>query len=525
MGRRTWNSIPSKFRPLRSRLNVVLSTSPDVRQVEEIPSEVLLATSLREALSILNTDEYRKDIGSVYLIGGSAAYGEALDPKEDLPCASIYLTRVHTPVECDVYIPDIPDSTFVLDEMLPRMTDNDFVFQHTVYRNRKVFDLTRSSRPLQVLPAPVQPLASATDASPSSTTLWEKYTNFTRDLEEVDTTTTKDKEGGTDVSRKPNTIPVYNAASSGDCAVALLPTSSTLQRPVSPSGRFHEEYQYLNLIRDVITTGDDRSDRTGVGTYSKFGVQSRWSLRGNVFPLLTTKRVFWRGVAEELLWLIRGSTNANELSEKGIRIWDGNSSKEFLTKLGFPDREQGDLGPVYGFQWRHFGAKYEDMHTDYSGQGIDQLAQVINTIKTNPYDRRIILSAWNPAALAYSALPPCHMLAQFYVSNGELSCQMYQRSADLGLGVPFNIASYALLTRLIAQVCGLEAGELVHVIGDAHVYKNHVEALQLQLQRAPRAFPKLHIRKDVTNIDDFDFSDFTLEGYDPHPPIPMKMAV
>ena len=202
-------------------------------------------------------------------------------------------------------------------------------------------------------------------------------------------------------------------------------------------------------------SGNKREDRTGTGTLSLFGAQMRFSLRDGVFPLLTTKKVFYRGIAEELFWFIRGSTNAKELQEKNVRIWDGNSSREFLDSCGFTNREEGDLGPVYGFQWRHFGAEYVDMHADYEGKGVDQLSEVINRIKTKPSDRRIIMCAWNPADLNKMALPPCHCLVQFYVADGELSCQLYQRSADMGLGVPFNIASYALLTAMIAHVCDL----------------------------------------------------------------------
>jgi thymidylate synthase len=196
-----------------------------------------------------------------------------------------------------------------------------------------------------------------------------------------------------------------------------------------------------------------------------------------------------------------------------------------LDKCGFPDRKQGDLGPVYGFQWRFCGAKYVDAETNYTGQGIDQLANLIHTIKTNPNDRRILMSAWNPVDVPQMALPPCHVLCQFYVANGELSCQMYQRSCDLGLGVPFNIASYALLTCMIAHVCGLKPGDFVHVMGDAHVYLNHVEALKKQLERTPRAFPTLSFKRTVTNIDDFTFDDLVLENYKPHKKIAMKMAV
>ncbi|KAH9696282.1 Bifunctional dihydrofolate reductase-thymidylate synthase [Citrus sinensis] len=286
----------------------------------------------------------------------------------------------------------------------------------------------------------------------------------------------------------------------------------------------HEEYLYLRLVQDIISDGNLKDDRTGTGTLSKFGCQMRYNLR-TTFPLLTTKKVFWRGVVEELLWFISGSTNAKVLQEKDIHIWDGNASREYLDSVGLTDREEGDLGPVYGFQWRHFGARYTNMHADYSGQGFDQLLDVINKIKNNPNDRRIVLSAWNPFDLKLMALPPCHMFAQFYVANGELSCQMYQRSADMGLGVPFNIASYALLTCMIAHVCDLAPGDFIHVIGDAHVYRNHVRPLEEQLQKLPKPFPILKINPEKKDIDSFVSEDFKLIGYDPHQKIEMKMAV
>lgn len=288
-----------------------------------------------------------------------------------------------------------------------------------------------------------------------------------------------------------------------------------------------EEEQYLDLIRTILKKGCIRGDRTGTGTQSLFGAQMRFDLRDGTLPLLTTKRVFWRGVAEELLWFISGATNAKLLQDKGIHIWDGNASKEFLEGRGLGHREEGDLGPVYGFQWRHFGADYQDMHADYTGQGVDQLAECIDKIKNHPEDRRILLSAWNPTALPDMALPPCHLLCQFYVdtTKNEVSCHMYQRSADMGLGVPFNIASYALLTHLIAQVTGRKPGDLVHTLGDAHVYLNHMEPLQEQLARTPRAFPKLYINPDKKEIDDFTYEDLKVVGYQPHKAIAMKMAV
>ncbi|KAK1173694.1 thymidylate synthase-like [Acipenser oxyrinchus oxyrinchus] len=287
---------------------------------------------------------------------------------------------------------------------------------------------------------------------------------------------------------------------------------------------FCDEQGYLDQVEYVMKHGFRKGDRTGTGVVSVFGSQARYSLRDQ-FPLLTTKKVFWRGILEELLWFIKGSTNAKELSAKGVKIWDANGSREFLDRSGFTSREEGDLGPVYGFQWRHFGAEYKDMNTDYTRQGDDQLQKVIDTIKTNPEDRRIIMCAWNPKDLPQMALPPCHALCQFYVCNGELSCQLYQRSGDMGLGVPFNIASYALLTYMIAHITGLKPGDFVHTLGDAHIYLNHIEPLKIQLQREPRPFPKLNILRKVNSIDDFKAEDFEIIGYNPHPAIKMQMAV
>ncbi|KAG0303870.1 hypothetical protein BGZ98_006183 [Dissophora globulifera] len=308
----------------------------------------------------------------------------------------------------------------------------------------------------------------------------------------------------------------------------------------------HDEYQYLNMIRFVMDHGEFRADRTGTGTCSIFAPPSmRFSLRDDIFPLLTTKRVFFRAVVEELLWFVKGDTNGLHLSEKGIKIWDGNGSREYLDKVGLSHRKVGDLGPVYGFQWRHFGAEYKDCDTDYTGQGVDQLAEVIWKIKNTPTDRRIIMSAWNPADLKSMALPPCHMFCQFYVSTptedqprAKLSCQLYQRSCDMGLGVPFNIASYALLTKMIAHVTDLDCGDFIHTMGDTHIYLDHTEALKVQLEREPRPFPKLYIRpfqhevtedsiqakRVIQSIDDFRLEDFVLEGYEPHKKIDMPMS-
>ncbi|KIP04364.1 hypothetical protein PHLGIDRAFT_36971 [Phlebiopsis gigantea 11061_1 CR5-6] len=300
-----------------------------------------------------------------------------------------------------------------------------------------------------------------------------------------------------------------------------------------PAAGQHDEQQYLDLIRTVLATGDVRPDRTGTGTLSVFAPQNlRFSLADATLPLLTTKRTFLRGILEELLWFVRGATDSNLLSQKGVKIWDGNGSKEFLETRGLGHRREGDLGPVYGFQWRHFGAQYENCDADYAGKGVDQLKECIRKIKEDPTDRRIILSAWNPADIPQMALPPCHMMCQFYVhlpptpdEKPKLSCLMYQRSADLGLGIPFNIASYALLTHMVAHVTNTEPKELVIQLGDAHVYRDHVDALKVQLEREPRPFPKLRWKRRVEDIDDFASEDFVVEGYNPHPTIAMKMSV
>ncbi|AAC95595.1 thymidylate synthase [Ateline gammaherpesvirus 3] len=286
----------------------------------------------------------------------------------------------------------------------------------------------------------------------------------------------------------------------------------------------HAEHQYLSQVKHILNCGNFKHDRTGVGTLSVFGMQSRYSLEKD-FPLLTTKRVFWRGVVEELLWFIRGSTDSKELAASGVHIWDANGSRSYLDKLGFCDREEGDLGPVYGFQWRHFGAEYQGLKHNYGGEGVDQLKQIINTIHTNPTDRRMLMCAWNVLDVPKMALPPCHVLSQFYVCDGKLSCQLYQRSADMGLGVPFNIASYSLLTCMIAHVTDLVPGEFIHTLGDAHIYVNHIDALTEQLTRTPRPFPTLKFARKIASIDDFKANDIILENYNPYPSIKMPMAV
>jgi thymidylate synthase len=262
--------------------------------------------------------------------------------------------------------------------------------------------------------------------------------------------------------------------------------------------------QYLDLLRHVLEHGVEKGDRTGTGTRSLFGWQSRYDL-GAGFPLLTTKRVHLKSIVHELLWFLSGSTNVAYLRENGVTIWDDWAD------------ERGELGPVYGHQWRSWPAP--------DGGAIDQIANVVESIRTNPDSRRHVVSAWNPAEVDRMALPPCHALFQFYVARGRLSCQLYQRSADVFLGVPFNIASYALLTAMVAQVCDLEPGELVHTFGDVHLYSNHVEQAKEQLAREPRPLPELRLDPGVRSLFDFRYENVAIEGYDPHPAIRAPIAV
>ncbi|GAB4817169.1 hypothetical protein N2152v2_004215 [Parachlorella kessleri] len=456
MGRKTWESIPAKFRPLRGRVNIILTrgaagdenaagagNAPLLQGVGK-QQGVEVSASLSSALELLARPEFAERVETVFVIGGGQVYAECMDSPL---LSAIHLTQVEgEDLECDTFMPPIDESKFKLWTAAAPRAENGLRYSFLCY-----------TRP-------------------------------------------------------------------GESGAPSLPPAVAAR---------HEEMQYLEMIDDVMRHGVFRGDRTGTGTYSKFGTTMRFNLR-HYFPLLTSKRVFWRGLAEELLWFVSGATNAALLRDKGIHIWDGNGSREYLDSIGLTHRylaaadggrEEMDLGPVYGFQWRHFGAEYTNMHADYTGKGVDQLADLIHRIKTNPNDRRLVLSAWNPAALKDMALPPCHMFCQFYVADGELSCQMYQRSCDLGLGVPFNIASYSLLTCMVAQVCELKPGDFVHVLGDAHVYANHVEPLREQLKNAPRHFPKLRINPAKKDIDSFVFDDFELIGYQPHKAIKMQMAV
>jgi len=291
---------------------------------------------------------------------------------------------------------------------------------------------------------------------------------------------------------------------------------------------YHDEQQYLDLVKDVIENGTQENGRNG-STLVKFGNMMRFDLKNGKVPVLTTKKVAIKTCIQELFWFIRGSTSNSELNEMNVKIWDGNSTREYLDSRGLTDRQEGDLGPVYGFQWRHFNAEYVDCKTDYTGKGKDQLQQIIDDLK-NPEtrtSRRHILTAWNPSQLDEMALPPCHMICQFHVRNNKyLSCALFQRSGDIGLGVPFNIASYSVLTHIIARHCDLEPDEFVHFIGNGHIYTNHIEQLREQIKRKPMEFPQIFIQRKRENINDYNMNDILwISEYTSHGKIEMKMSV
>ena len=289
----------------------------------------------------------------------------------------------------------------------------------------------------------------------------------------------------------------------------------------------HEENQYLNLIEDILSDGSKEEGRNGT-TFTVVGAAMHFSLNDRRVPFLTTKRLAWKTCLKELLWFIRGDTDNALLQAQNVHIWDGNASREFLDSRGLTDRNEGDLGPIYGFQWRNFGGDYEGSNDDKDSlkKGVDQLQSVIDALKDpeRRTSRRLLISAWNPCQLHEMALPPCHVLMQFHVTDKtRLSCSLYQRSGDVGLGVPFNIASYSMLTHLLAHHCGLDAHEFVYHLGNAHIYDDHVEALKEQLQREPHEFPQVAIRALHENIDDYQVGDFEVQGYQCHDAIPMTM--
>ncbi len=318
-----------------------------------------------------------------------------------------------------------------------------------------------------------------------------------------------------------NSIPQYTLSEDGELREKPASDDATKTSYILA----HEEYQYLNLIHDIIQENQLHVGRNG-NTLSVFGTGMVFSLEQGNIPILTTKQMAWKTCLKELLWFIQGKTDNRILNEVGVHIWDDNASRDFLESRGLSHYADGDLGPIYGHQWRHFNAKYETYDTDYTGKGVDQLAEIIRCLKdpTERFSRRLIMSAWNPCQLNEMALPPCHILCQFNVDHeNRLSCALYQRSGDVGLGVPFNIASYSFLTHLLAKHCGLVAHEFVYYLGNAHIYDDHIAVLKAQLLRRPMDFPRCEIAVLRDNIDDYTFEDFRVLNYKSYEALKMKM--
>ena len=293
---------------------------------------------------------------------------------------------------------------------------------------------------------------------------------------------------------------------------------------IGPDGEFNDEYQYIGLIKDILNQGELINGRNG-NALTIFGSAMHFDLTENTIPILTTKKVAWKTCAKELFWFLKGTTNNNLLNNVNVHIWDGNGSREFLDSRNLKHLEVNDLGPVYGHQWRHYNAEYKDFNTDYAGKGVDQIKYIIDSLKdpVERYSRRLIMTAWNPQQIDQMALPPCHVLAQFNVIGNKLSCSLYQRSGDVGLGVPFNIASYSLLTHILAKHCGLVAKEFVYYLGNSHIYDDHIEELKQQILRKPYKLPKIFIKNKYENIEDYSINDINLENYESHESIKMEM--
>ena len=286
----------------------------------------------------------------------------------------------------------------------------------------------------------------------------------------------------------------------------------------------HDEYQYINLIKHILDYGTMIEGRNG-NVLTIYGSAMHFSLENNVIPLLTSKKVAWKTCAKELFWFLKGSTSNIELQEQNVHIWDGNGSRDFLDSRGLTNLKENDLGPVYGHQWRFFNAPYETCETNYTGKGVDQIQYIIDCLKDpkERYSRRLVLSAWNPEQINEMALPPCHVLAQFNVIGNKLSCSLYQRSGDVGLGVPFNIASYSLLTHIIAKHCDLEAYEFIHHLGNCHIYDDHIDALKNQINNELYPFPKIEIKNKYENINDYSINDIIIDNYKSNNQIKMEM--
>jgi dihydrofolate reductase/thymidylate synthase len=463
VGRKTFVSIG---KPLPSRFNIVVSQT--FQNAQDLLKEMKIQKkdgTMENVVLVPSYEEAKKFAFSCPKINKVFVIGGRQiysAALKDKSCKGIHLTQILRDFPCDVMFPRIPPS-FQLMEVSQIQTTKDIPFQFLTYSRKEMKRRSKSK-------------------SKSKAKAKAKVTNQRQNL--------------------------------------LLSIKKSLS-----AIHHNNDLQYRDLVQLVLETGESRGDRTGVGTISCFGFQLRLILTKD-FPVLTLRQIFFRGSALELLWMISGCTNTNWLSEKGVKIWDLNSNRKFLDQKGFYERKEGDIGPMYGFQWRHAGAKYIDCNTDYKGQGVDQLAEVIRLIKQDPESRRIFLNSWNVKDLDLMCLPPCHVSAQFYVSRKRyLSCHVYQRSADLALGVPFNMIGYALLTHFIAHICDLTPLELLFSYGDVHIYKNHIEDMKELVRREPKPPPRLAFQRKVCDIDDFRIEDLKLVGYTSHPKMLLKMAV
>jgi dihydrofolate reductase/thymidylate synthase len=463
MGRKTWESIPDKYKPLKNRINIIISSKlsgleQDNTFIYPNFKSFIDQVSYNNGISHFVDNKFNKthNINEIYVIGGSKLYNEVLNNYE---VNKIYLTDIQDKHKtkknlCNkVYFPDLDQDKYYLTSESKIVTKN----YSTGY---------------------------------------------------------------------------YEDTKSIVCNFKILQNKSLVQNEIQDELMDYfktnylnqEEYQYLDIMEDLMENGDKRETRNAI-TYSKFGVKMEFDLKDNTIPILTTKRVACKTVIKELLWFIKGSTNNKTLQDQNVHIWDGNSSRDFLDQNGFKEREENELGPIYGFQWRHSGAEYKTCHDNYEGQGVDQLQECINTLKKNPHSRRMIVCAWNPKDLNNMALPPCHILFQWYVSSDKrLSLQLYQRSGDFFLGVPFNIMSYSVLIYMVAQLTGLRPGKFIHIIGDAHAYECHGDAIEEQIKRIPSQFPKFKINRQVESIEDFKLEDFEIIDYNPHDTIKAQMV-
>lgn len=467
MGRKTWESIPEKYKPLPHRYNIILTSNSNYLINTNYKTEnVRTYISLNDALEVLSRTKELYNHNKIFIIGGERLYKEAINNRY---CNNIYMTKIYEKIDCDRFFPKINEVKIVDECLVYDKDDNSFVLEDVSDMNEENGIYFRYLR----------------------------YRNINRLISS---------------KTQPNEIQIY---------------MENAQIHKSFWGwNNKEEEQYLNLLRNILANGDKRQTRNAV-TFSKFGLRMEFDI-STYLPVLTTKRVYWKGVVEELLWFLRGSTNAKELDAKGVKIWNGNTTREFLDSRGLHHYEEGDIGPTYGFGFRHYGAEYNGMNADYNGKGFDQIKYVLDELKNNPTSRRILINLWNPFVMHQMSLTPCACQYQFYVNEGKLSCQMYQRSADMFLGNPFNITSSSLLTYILAKYSGLKPHKLIICLGDAHIYEGHLDAVNEQFNRKSRPFPILKIGDEhgdiPENIEELEYKHFKLIGYTPHPSIKADMV-